>query len=117
MDDSEIGSPPRCGSVSGSKRCATKIAIAAAAPMTMKLARQPNAVCSTPPIIGATIGAKALIEPISDSSRAARTPEYRSRTMARASTIEPAPPTACRNRAAIRVSMDCVAAQISVPVT
>jgi hypothetical protein len=30
---------------------------------------------STPPIIGATIGAKALIEPISDSSRAARTPE------------------------------------------
>ena len=58
----------------------------------MKLARQPNAVWSTPPIIGATIGANALIDPISDSSRAARTPEYRSRTIARASTIEPAPP-------------------------
>ena len=41
----------------------------------MKLARQPNALCRTPPIIGATIGMSALIEPMSDNSRAARTPE------------------------------------------
>ena len=32
-------------------------------------------VCSTPPIVGATIGAKAVIEPISDNSRPARAPE------------------------------------------
>ena len=43
--------------------------------MTIKLARQPNAVCNTPPIIGATIGENALIDPISDNSRAALTPE------------------------------------------
>ena len=40
----------------------------------MKLERQPNTVCSTPPITGATIGAKAVIDPISDNSRPARTP-------------------------------------------
>ena len=51
------------------------MAISAAPHIKMKLARQPNAVWKTPPIIGATIGAKALIDPISDSSRAARTPE------------------------------------------
>ena len=43
--------------------------------MQMKFARQPKPACKTPPIIGATIGAVALIDPMSESSRAACTPE------------------------------------------
>ena len=43
--------------------------------MAKKLARQPKTFCIRPPIIGATIGANALSDPIRDSSRAARTPE------------------------------------------
>ena len=50
-------------------------AMTAAAAIRTKFARQPNCVCNKPPIIGATIGANALIDPISESSRAARTPE------------------------------------------
>jgi hypothetical protein len=40
----------------------------------MKCERQPNALCSTPPIIGANTGASAMIAPISESSRPARAP-------------------------------------------
>ena len=61
--------------VSGSKNPAAAPAITAKLISRMKQARQPNMVCNTPPIIGATIGAKAVIEPISDNSRPARAPE------------------------------------------
>ncbi len=39
------------------------------------VARQPNAICNTPPMVGATIGAKAVIDPMIDNSRLARAPE------------------------------------------
>ena len=40
-----------------------------------KVARQPNAICNAPPMVGATIGAKAVIDPMIDNSRLARGPE------------------------------------------
>ena len=40
-----------------------------------KTERQPKAVCSTPPMSGASTGASAITAPISDSSRPARAPE------------------------------------------
>ena len=79
-----------------------------------KFDRQPNAVCSTPPISGATSGASAMIAAMRDSSRPMREPSYMSRTTARASTIAPDAPTACTKRAAISVSMEIVSAQASV---
>ena len=71
---SENGAVVGVRSVSGNNRAANPVATIAASPIRIKLARQPKAICRTPPIIGATIGAKALIDPISESSRAARTP-------------------------------------------
>ena len=62
-------------SVSGNSLPATRSAISPPTLMQMKFARQPKPACKTPPIIGATIGAVALIDPMSESSRAACTPE------------------------------------------
>ena len=91
--------------------------IQAAAPKqnsTTKFERQPNAVCSTPPISGATSGASAMIAAMRASSRPTRVPSYMSRTTARASTLAPEPPTAWTKRAAISVSMENASAQASV---
>ena len=40
-----------------------------------KIERQPKPVCKTPPTSGASTGASAITEPISDNSRPARAPE------------------------------------------
>ncbi len=73
-NDSEVARLLR-RNVSGSSRAATRSAIKPPALMQKKFARQPKPVCSRPPIIGPTIGAMALIDPMSESSRAACTPE------------------------------------------
>jgi len=75
MAASENGPRVGCRKVSGKSRAAAAAAIAAKTTSRMKLERQPNAVCSAPPITGATMGANAVIDPISDNSRPARTPE------------------------------------------
>ena len=46
-----------------------------AATSVKKIERQPKPVCKTPPTIGASTGASAITEPISDNSRPARAPE------------------------------------------
>ena len=75
MAESEKGPDARWRNVSGSSSAAAEPATSAKTTSSTKLARQPNAVCSTPPLAGATIGANAVIDPISDNSRPARTPE------------------------------------------
>ena len=72
---SENGPGVRLCRVSGNNSAAAAPAITAKIINRTKQARQPNMVCNTPPIVGATIGAKAVIEPISDNSRPARAPE------------------------------------------
>ena len=75
MAANEKGPVARCRSVSGNSSAAAAPATSAKTTSSTKLARQPNAVCNTPPMAGATIGANAVIDPISDNSRPARTPE------------------------------------------
>ena len=107
----ETGSAARKASVSGIN--GQTIAAPSKPPPTSvkKTERQPKPVCSTPPTSGASTGASAITAPISDNSRPARAPEYRSRTMARASTMPPEPPSACSARAAISISIEVESAQ------
>ena len=88
-------------------------AVAANRNSATKFERQPNSVCSTPPASGASNGAIAMIAAMRESSRATRTPSYMSRTVARASTMAPDPPSACRKRAAISASIEVASAQAS----
>ena len=81
---------------------------------TTNIERQPNAVWSVPPIIGASTGATAITEEMIDSSRPARAPEYMSRTMARVTTTAPEPPSACATRARISISIDVASMQTIV---
>ena len=64
-------------------------------------------------MIGATMGAIPSTIPISESIRAACSPEYRSRTIARGTTATVPMPIACATRAAISVSMLRATAQAS----
>ena len=75
MARNENGPVVRWCSVSGRNCTAADHEASAKTTRKMKVARQPKAVCSTPPMAGATIGANAVIDPISDNSRPARTPE------------------------------------------
>ena len=61
--------------VSGNSSAATAPAMQAKISSNTNVARQPNAVCNNPPMVGATIGANAVIDPIIDNSRLARGPE------------------------------------------
>ena len=71
----ENGVPSGFFKVSGSSSVATAPAMPAKITSSTNVARQPNAICSTPPMVGATIGAKAVIDPMIDNSRLARAPE------------------------------------------
>ena len=75
MPPNETGPDTRVCNVSGSNRAATAPETTEKTTSKIKIARQPNAVCNKPPIIGATIGANAVTDPISDNSRPARAPE------------------------------------------
>ena len=55
-----------------------------------------------------------MIAAMRASSRPMREPSYMSRTTARPSTLAPEPPTACRKRAAISISIEVENAQASV---
>src|SRR5688572_23556888 len=74
IENSDTVSGARRRSVSGNF---SQTAIPAPAPnnsSSTKFERQPNAVCSTPPISGARIGAIAMIAESRDISRATRLP-------------------------------------------
>ena len=69
--------------------------------MTANTARQPNATCTQPPMIGATAGARPKIIVVRFMRRCAAAPSYRSRMMARPMTT-PTPAVApCNTRDAI----------------
>ncbi len=89
-----------------SGRVAATIAVPARpiAVITQKLDCQPKCVSRKPPIAGARIGTTPMIDAITASSWPARTPEWMSRTIVRPRMTGAAAATACRKRAAMRVS-------------
>ena len=66
-----------------------------------------------PPTVGARIGASGMIAPSVAYSRAASTPEYMSRTIARAITIPVAPAMPCSSRRMSSTAIDGAAAHPS----
>ena len=78
------------GSVSGSSFQQASHSAAVARTRKAKTERQPNRICSQPPMTGAMAGARANIMVICDISFWAAAPSNRSRTMARLTTT-PAP--------------------------
>ncbi len=72
IDAIDTVSGARRRSVSGNSNHTMTAATAPTANSTTKFDRQPNAVCSTPPISGATSGASAMIAAMRESSRPMR---------------------------------------------
>ncbi len=75
MERNDTGSAARKASVSGSSSQMTATPDRPASTSVRNTDCQPKAVCRMPPPIGASTGASAITEPISDISRPARAPE------------------------------------------
>ena len=83
--------------------------------MTTKIARQPAAISTSPPMVGATAGPAASTMPIRFMIRADRSPSKRSRTSAREIATPALAPTPCTKRASIRRPTDGASSAARLP--